>query len=358
MERLLAGLFQSGKYHSDNPEEDDIVTGYQNVCRIEIIQFFGLIRPAKGRERPQCRREPGIQSILILFHMGTSTLRALLWHLFCYHHLSALFTVVRRDTVSPPELTGNTPVTDAFQPVHICLSKTFRNEFQSTGFQRLNGRFCKLIHFYKPLRFDQRFYGRFTTVMSTYIVYMICDFYKKSHLIQFLNDSFSCLVTIHACINAAIFIDGGIIIHDVDFRQVMAFSNFKIVWVMSRCNLHTAGTKLFIYIFISNDRNLFIYDRKQQCLSDNILISLIFRVYSNCRISQHSLRTGRSDLYETAFLSDDRIFDVPEMSGLLHMLNFRIRDRCLTYRAPVDDTGTFVDISFFVQTDKYFLDCF
>ena len=66
VERTLAGLLISGEYHTDNPEEDDIVTGYQHVGRVEVFQLLGFFRPAQGRERPQCRGEPGIQGILIL----------------------------------------------------------------------------------------------------------------------------------------------------------------------------------------------------------------------------------------------------------------------------------------------------
>ena len=66
VERALAGLLISGEYHTDNPEEDDIVAGYQHIRRIEIFQLFGLLRPAQGRKRPQGRGEPGIQGVLIL----------------------------------------------------------------------------------------------------------------------------------------------------------------------------------------------------------------------------------------------------------------------------------------------------
>jgi hypothetical protein len=49
---------------------------------------------------------------------------------------------------------------------------------------------------------------------------------------------------------------------------------------------------------------------------------------------------------------------MPEMSFLLYMLYLCVRNGCLTYRTPVDDPGTFVDISLFIEIDKYFLNCF
>ena len=52
IERALAGLLKSGEYHTDDPEEDDVVSGNENVCRIEILHLVGLLRPAECGERP------------------------------------------------------------------------------------------------------------------------------------------------------------------------------------------------------------------------------------------------------------------------------------------------------------------
>ena len=66
LERLLSHLLVSGEDHTDHPEEDDIITGYQDIGRIEILQILGLLRPAQGLKRPQCGGEPGIEGVLIL----------------------------------------------------------------------------------------------------------------------------------------------------------------------------------------------------------------------------------------------------------------------------------------------------
>ena len=65
--------------------------------------------------------------------------------------------------------------------------------------------------------------------------------------------------------------------------------------------------------------------------------------YTYSSITKHSLRTCCCDLNETAFLTNNRIIDVPEKSILVLMLNLCIRDRSLTNRTPVNDTATFVD---------------
>ena len=103
-ERCLAHLFIAGEDHTDNPEENDVISGDKHIIRVKIIQFFGLIRPAECRERPECGRKPGIQRIRILCHMGASAFRAFLRFFFGNDHLSAVITVISRDAVSPPEL--------------------------------------------------------------------------------------------------------------------------------------------------------------------------------------------------------------------------------------------------------------
>ena len=37
MERALACLLNTREYHTDYPEEDDIVTCYENICRVEVL---------------------------------------------------------------------------------------------------------------------------------------------------------------------------------------------------------------------------------------------------------------------------------------------------------------------------------
>ena len=84
-------------------------------------------------------------------------------------------------------------------------------------------------------------------------------------------------------------------------------------------------------------------------LPTRCLYLLVIRIYSYSGIAQQSLRTGGCDLYEAIF-ADDRILDMPEMSGLLFMLYLGIRNGGLADRTPVDDSGTLVDVALVVQT--------
>ena len=161
-------------------------------------------------------------------------------------------------------------------------------------------------------------------------------FYKIALLIQFFHDRLSCLVAVHACIFSAVFIYSGVIIHNIDLRQVMTFAHFEVVRVMCRRNLHRSCTELFVYIVIRHDRDFTSYKRQDNILAYDIFIAFIIRMHSDSSISQHGLGACRRNLKETV-CPHDRILNMPEMSFLLLMLYLCVRKGSLTFRTPVDD---------------------
>ena len=179
VERRLSGLFQSGKHHTDNPEKDNVISCYKHVCRIEIFQFRRFVRPPQSRERPECGTEPGIQGIFVLMKMGASAFRTFLRHLSGNNHFAALVAVVCGNPVSPPKLTGNTPVTDVFQPVEISFSKALGNKFQFSCVQDFYSCLRHLVHAHEPLRLDHRFYRSSAAVMGSHAVAVRNHFYQK-----------------------------------------------------------------------------------------------------------------------------------------------------------------------------------
>ena len=280
--------------------------------------------------------------------MCTSAFRAFFRHFSCNNRLTALIAVVSRDSVSPPQLTGNTPVTDVLQPVQVSLVKTLRYKLQIAVVKSLNRSLCHLVHLYKPLRFDHWLYSCVAAVMCSNAVIVGNYLNQKAKLVQILYHDFSCLVAIHACVFSAKLIDGSIIVHDVDFRKVVSLSNLKVVRVVCRSDLYASSSEFLVNILVCNYWDLSVCERKLQHFAYDIFVTVIIRVYCNCSISKKCLRTGSCDLYEFALFSNNRIVDVPEESVLILMLNLCIGNGGLAYRTPVDNTGSLVDVSFFI----------
>src|SRR5207253_1846399 len=74
------------------------------------------VRPAERRERPEPRREPGIEHVRILFHRA-----AALGARGRVGPVGPLVLAFRasehRDAVTPPQLAGDVPVPDVLHPV-------------------------------------------------------------------------------------------------------------------------------------------------------------------------------------------------------------------------------------------------
>ena len=173
-------------------------------------------------------------------------------------------------------------------------------------------------------------------------------FYQVSLLFQISYHRFSCFVAVHSGVfSTVLLVDCCIIIHDVNLWKVVTFSNFEVVRVMCRCDLNRTCSELFVYIVIGNDWDFSVCQRQFTHLSYDVFVSFIIRMNCDRSISKQCLRTCRCDL-QIVICSNDWILDMPEESVLLLMFNFCIRKRSLTYRTPVDDSGTFVNISFVI----------
>ena len=191
--------------------------------------------------------------------MGTATIRAYFRHLSCHNNFSTFLTVISRDSMSPPDLSGYAPITDIGQPVHISLVHSLWNQFQISVADRLDRRFCQLFHTDKPLLFYEWLYRCSTSFMCSDIMRMIFYFHKESLLFQIAYDCFSRLIALHPCIFSTELVDRSIIVHDVDLRKVMSLPDFKVIRVVCWCDLHRSGSKFLIYIVVCHDRNLSVY---------------------------------------------------------------------------------------------------
>ncbi len=333
----LIHICKTGENHSGNPEGDDIIRSNKGTGWIEICEIFRFIGPSQRREGPQCRGKPCVQRIRILRHMtaafGTSLnfFRRNLQMTACF-----VVTIICRNAVSPPQLTGNAPVTNIFHPVEIVFLESLGNKLDFSTAYRLNSRFCKGFHFHKPLQTHPRLHCSVAAVARAYIMAMIFNPQQISALVQVLHNRTAGVIPIHSSICRIILCNLCIRCHHNGHVQVMPATNLKVVRVMGRRNFYTSCSKIPFHIFIGNQRDFTSYQRKNQHLSHQIFIPLVRRMYRNCRICQKGFRSGRCDFYKSAAIRKG-IPNVPEMTCLLLMLNFRIGNGCKAFRTPVDN---------------------
>ena len=113
LEGNLPCVFEARHDHAGDPEKDDVWAGDQHAGREEFRQrggFHGLMRPQPGGE-------PCVEHIRVL-HPAIAGRLDLAFCIFCF---ALPCRIPDRDTVAPPELAGNAPVLDVFEPVVINL---------------------------------------------------------------------------------------------------------------------------------------------------------------------------------------------------------------------------------------------
>ncbi|MPN19433.1 hypothetical protein SDC9_166802 [bioreactor metagenome] len=91
---------------------------------------------------------------------------------------------------------------------------------------------------------------------------MLFDLDKKSGRFEILNNRFSCFVSVHSLIFTAIIINPCVSVQHDDHFEIMTYTNLKIVGIMTRRDLDTAGSEVLIDIFIGDNR-YFAPDKRQ-----------------------------------------------------------------------------------------------
>ena len=257
--------------------------------------------------------------------------------------------------MAPPELAGDTPVTDVVQPLAVNLGKTLRNESDIAILYSISCRLCQRLHLYEPLSRNHWLNGRVAAGAMAYCMLVILNRNQYTSLLQVLQQSLAALIAVHAGIFACIICHLASIGNYFNLLQIVSEAHLVVVRVMGWSNLYGTSTKLHIYIFISKQRNFSIYYWQDQSLANQVSVALIVWMYSYTAITQHSLRTSCSHLYilvGALYL----ISEVPEMASLSLMLNLDVRDCSVAVCAPVGDAGALINQPLFVKTYKYLAD--
>ena len=352
VEGCLTGMLTAGEDHSGNPEENDIVAGNQDICGIEVVQILGLFGPAKGLKGPQSRAEPGIQHIGVTLNVSASALFALAGILTGDGYMTTLCAGPGGNLMTPPKLTGNTPIADIFHPVGVGLAETLGNELCLALIYNTQRFFGKGFHLHKPLGGDDWLNIIMAAVAGANIVRVILNLNKVSLRFQIGYNSLTGLIAIHTLILSAILVHNSVVIQHADHFQIMAQTNLEVVGVVGRCHFHAAGAEFHLSVVISNNGNFLIHKRENHLFAYDSGIALIVGVDANATVTQHRFRTGSGNDHFTAAVSQG-IANMPQMPGLIHILYFSIRQSSYAVRTPVDNTASLINESLFIQGYKH-----
>ena len=191
-----------------------------------------------------------------------------------------------------------------------------------------------------------------TAVTVSYRVNHFFFIFKISAFSQIFNNKFSCSIRLKTSVFFRnIVVHSSVRIKKVDYFEVMALSNFPVVRVVSRGNLNHTSSKFFINIRIRNNRNFLVNQRQKNFFTNQVLIALIIRIYSNSRIAKESFRTSCSN-FNSSRTVGIVVINVIHCALSILMLNFIISQSRATARTPVYKILAFIHKSAFIQCNK------
>ena len=270
--------------------------------------------------------------------------------------MTAHIAVEGGNSVTPPELTGDTPVEDVIHPVKVILRESFGNEADRAALYSLDSRLCKWLHFYEPLIRGKRFDSGAAAVAGADVVIVRNGLYEEAICLKIGNECLTAGVSVHTLVLARVGVHSSIVVHNLDLLKAVALTYEEVVGVVSGGNLYAARTEAYLNVIVCNYGNLAVYYGKYKSLADKMLGCLVLGVYCNGGITEHSLGSGGSYL-NVAVLALDRILDMPEVTGLILILYLGIRERGKATGAPVDYSVSAINKTLIIEVYEYLTDC-
>ena len=352
-EGQISHELESGHHHARYPEEQDLRCRAQRVRRIEGRHVRRVIRPTQCAEGPQPGTEPRVQYIRILVQASPASV-ALRRIIERHDNFAALLAIPHGDPVPPPELATDAPVPDIRHPVLVRVAEALRVKPQSTLPVRRQRWLRQGLHADEPLQAETRLHNRVAPVAVSHRMLVILHLDQESEGFQVLEDPFPGHEPVQPTIRLrSLAAHRRIAVHNVDAWKIVSQPNLEVVRIVSWRHLDEAGSELGIHILVRNDSDAASDEGQVDVAAHEVPVPLVSRVYSDRRVTEHSLRPRGRDDYELAFRVGEGIPDVVQPATGLLVLRLLIGERRKAAGAPVDDVVAPVDQPLVVQTDEH-----
>ncbi len=186
---------------------------------------------------------------------------------------------------------------------------------------------------------------------------LVSLYFDKAPLcLERLYDGLTALKSIHSREFSGIFVHLSVVVNDLYHLKVMTSSDLKVVDVMSRSDLESAGSEIHFHVFVKDNGDCPVHKREYDLRSFEIPVSLIVRIDSYGGIAEHGFRTCGCHHCRAPSVFK-RIAYVVEMAVVVLVFDFEIRQGRAAPRAPVDNVIAPVDQTFVVKLHKDLSHC-
>ncbi len=278
--------------------------------------------------------------------------------------------------MTPPQLTGDTPVLNIAHPGEVHVFVLLRHELDITVLNRFHRRFCQHVGADVPLVGQHRLDHHATTIAVRYGQVVRFNLFQQAEGVNGSHHRFTrgkALQLLELCRNFA-GVDVGFVafgvVHlcaltdiavkgqDVDHRQGVTTAHFVVVKVVCRGDLHAAGAFLHVRVLVAHNWNATVNQRQHHEFTDQIFVARIFRVHRDAGIPQQGLRTGGGNDQVIFTVSGfraigQRVADMPHGAFRFAVLNFQVRNRGAQLRIPVYQALATVDQIFFIEANEH-----
>ena len=240
--------------------------------------------------------------------------------------------------------------------MEIGFRPAFGIEFDIAVADRFDCGLGEFAHLDEPLFAEHGFDRHAAALGVADRVGEVFDFLKESLRFELFNDELARLETVHAFeLFSGFGVEMSGLVHDIDELKIMAETDLEVVRVVGGSDLHAAGALFRIGMFVADDRDFAVGERKVNGLADKVLVARIFRIDRHRGVAEHGFRTGRGD-HEITGTVGQRIAEVIEFAGLVLVDHLFIGECGLGNGTPVDHAASAVDVTFVVELNENFAD--
>mmetsp|Transcript_34869 Transcript_34869/g.67420 ORF Transcript_34869/g.67420 Transcript_34869/m.67420 type:complete len:530 (+) Transcript_34869:1693-3282(+) len=408
LERQLVGELKGHHHHAGHPEEQNVVAGFKQRSREIILKVCGLVGPSHGGEGEQPTREPRVKHILVLLqlylglvdfgepfdgfrhgllliscrdpevgirvgtHLVTPLLRLLL--LLLRGRVSIDGDEVRRDAVTPPQLTRDAPGLWGFHEGVPGLDVECRKDLELAALHGVTRPLGHVVAVDPPLG-TQNGLDNISGAGAEAKDHLVLPFALiEAFLLELFDDLLADHEPPHAFVLARILVHLALVVKEVDARQAVSHPALEVIVIVRRGDLHGTRSELGVnQDVVRNHRHLAIGDDGVlDLLAHHVLIPLVTRVDGNGYVTQHGLDTRGGDDDVLGGVRLERVAELVDHAKLyrfvverdreerrfVHLLvvDFNLRDSSLQAAAPVHEPLLAVNEAFLVHAAEGFLD--
>ena len=262
------------------------------------------------------------------------------------------------DTVSPPELTADAPVSDVLQPVEVDAGEPLRDDAYvalghcAVGLSRDAGGLLVAAHVDKPLHTDERLDHGGATLAVADGVAVRFHLLQHAQRFQFLHHAATGLEPLHLGVLASHLRHVAAFADDVGGVQAVPLPHLEVHRVVGRGDLQRAGAELRVDGLIAHHRDDTTHDGEDDVAAPDAVVARVVRMHRNPGVAQHRLGTGGSHGHGPAWVVFQRVANVIELTVHVLVVNFQIGEGGGAADAAVDDALVAIDQPLFIQADE------